>query len=808
MASPLTIAFGTFAEGGTGNVHWDGVTNVASSNDVRNTCVLTGSSQNTYKIICTNIDSTGLPKNATIDGLGFYTEMQRNVAQACTAKAQVYRAGSGFGTTQTRSITSTGTDATVSIPSSLPSFTDASVCRGDFLSSTFGFWFWVQCGASAVTPAVDYLYGSVYYTERTPSNLTATAEPHRIRLNWDRITDWATATTGLQAGTGETQTEHWRWQVAISTDNFSTTLEDYIVPSVADSGGHVADYANFEVGTEPTDAEEFRWPCTAADNGTTYYFRVRLAHVANDGTIDEYGPWSSTASAAYDSSGESPILAEALNPLPCPDISTIRFLFGFLHGGSAGNTTASVEEKLGINTSFATSNSIPLYTADLMRTVEASSLASPFIGGFGFWDRAPGGVNAEIYQTTPSQAWLTYLNLQGGRLDPTFWSSSWSAVGGGSSPGMLLPVDTFAHSTALGAGTTKTQMLSITGDMDEYLDVQSPILFYFSPWALAHTQRSDVNILVATGLHAILNRGIIPLFDVAGTEPLYDPEYGSDDFANPSLRLYNALNAAGYVTAFETVSSGKSEWWDAAATRNVHDNQAFDLYFNDSGYNTAKKTALGAAVDMLSYIKSTSPAKEDLTNPPRAGYRFICRLSNNTCSYCLASATSITSGTDSSGRFTRQTGIGSDKWNFASGSGQGLLPGDKITTSGYANAGNNGTFTVVAVTATTLQVAEATVANESAAAGRSVILSPEGQMIRALEVAKDLWDAYGLTVLPCFENQTQWDGALEEPDLVTAFATFMDYTGWTPGGGGPSTSTATLARNMGLGVVPLFHRPL
>jgi hypothetical protein len=53
----------------------------------------------------------------------------------------------------------------------------------------------------------------------------------------------------------------------------------------------------------------------------------------------------------------------------------------------------------------------------------------------------------------------------------------------------------------------------------------------------------------------------------------------------------------------------------------------------------------------------------------------------------------------------------------------GIRVGDRIVTSGFTNAANNGKFTVVAATATTLTVAETTLATEAASAGRTLQLA-------------------------------------------------------------------------------------
>lgn len=695
-----TFNFTTFTDLGGGNFPWSNVANAAASDNVYATAVQAVAGQTSSHLRCTGIDDATIPLNAVINGIEAVVECKRSVSgSTLSMRTQLTQSGATIGA-QSSTLTPGTTDADKTYGGAADQWSvSGGLTRAMLADSTFGFELWTTSGSTWVgTISVDYARLVPYWTERTAAALTATAQAHQITLTWTMPTDW----DDLQAGSSDTRTEAWRWIVETSpTGAFAGEETVYYVPSVADSRGQVYQQSHsFDPGFEPSDVETFIFRVPTSSDGVIYRFRVALARFVN-GAIDEQAPYASTVQVGYAATNESAVLNEALDTASlAPDIGKCRLLLGFLIGGSLGAST-NAQDYLGINTTFHISDSMPAYTAGIMETALTTYLADQPLGTVGFFIRAPFGVNSRFTDADTPPNWTTYWNLQGGRLPD---DDSWTSTGGGTSPGMLTPFDCYNHALGLGAGTPQTRIISLVDDVDEYTPycAQTPVVFYYSPFASAHRgDKTNSGWLVANGAHILLNRGGFIAWDVAGTADLVDRETLLD---TPEKAMADALQAFGRPFFFETVASGSSSFQAITdGYSKMGDVQAFDLHVNDTTYSAAK--SYGVRLNLNDYVKG---GRADLPSLPES-FRLILRISPNTCAF-------VATGSDN-----------------------------------------------------------------------------EEKMKFALDVALDARLTWGDRVIPCIENQTQWD-EVNKADIDA----YMLAT----------RPAQLLARNASLGVSPFFRHSL
>lgn len=270
--------------------------------------------------------------------------------------------------------------------------------------------------------------------ERVPGTLVAEARAGFIRFTWPRYTDWR---KDLKSSPADRNTERWRWRVLLSdTGAFAGEEREFLVPSVSDC----RNYNAFpEGGGEWTPAPDPSEECQVfgVPDGTMLRAKVAVVHLGADGKIDRTGPMSNVASARMDTSLEPREFAGSTSAAAQPSLDDTYLLFEALVGGSLTTGDFAVEYSGVDFDSFAANDSWWRGMRARMDRLLAGA-AAPYApsNGVGFLFRAPNGdhrawLDATAKPKTSTVFWL----LQGGRLPQP--QGPWSAVGGGTSPGML-----------------------------------------------------------------------------------------------------------------------------------------------------------------------------------------------------------------------------------------------------------------------------------------------------------------------------------------------------------------------------------
>jgi hypothetical protein len=132
----------------------------------------------------------------------------------------------------------------------------------------------------------------------------------------------------------------------------------------------------------------------------------------------------------------------------------------------------------------------------------------------------------------------------------------------------------------------------------------------------------------------------------------------------------------------------------------------------------------------------------------------------------VLAAVSVSSGSKTWTRTTTGGDAGTGSWIL-----DGFVVGGTITFAGFANAGNNGTFTITTLTATVVTCsAAAGLVTESNASGTSATTSADGSHVPACKDAMLIWDTTSTLVNATTSGDRVWHGWVDSTSKLCRFA--------------------------------------
>lgn len=452
----------------------------------------------------------------------------------------------------------------------------------------------------------------------TIANLAATNDGAYLLFTGDRDTSWRT-TLKPSLGLDDTMRLRIEWQVS-NTGSFSGEESSYITPSVSDARS----WTRYPEGTNPLgvgfeqDPPESLYLADIAA-GETIYARCRVIQYDDSSNVVDTGSWSSTASATRSASGEPSWIDQSIPSESPPDLDDCLLMFGVLVGGSYDGVNA--EDQLGVGLPASES-----YWGAIRTTIDELLVkAGTSSANCGFCARSAFGTNKVFKTATTSEEWYA---LQGGRnID----LSTFDVTGGGTSPAMMNPLQSYAHSSALPTGTTKTKMLSLL-DLSPISDLTVPFALYISLIGAAHIHSpySDIRrILNAHGLLYPTNNNLHLCMDVFFNASPYDPE---TTLKSPELKIAEALDSLSIPWFGERLSKTANASWLPYITSGG-DIGSWAVAVDDSAYASAKVS--GTRIDLRTLSKDTQTDFADLPN------KSLLLITTNVCSWVAAGSTNI-----------------------------------------------------------------------------------------------------------------------------------------------------------------------